>query len=244
MFRERTRDEWTAFAGEHDCCLEPVLDLDEALDSELVAARGMVVELDQPGHRAGQAGRLPDQAVAHAGRHDRRRARRSASDTDEVLRDDRLSTPRDRGAARGGSRVSDAASRATASCCGCASWRRPRASPPGTIKHYLREGLLPEPVKTSRNMAWYPREFVERVKLIKQLQEERFLPLKVIKEVLADGEAARAPERLRALIELEDRVLERALSGAGLEGPERARGEARATACRRRRSSGSRSSRC
>ena len=33
-------------------------------------------------------------------------------------------------------------------------------------------------------MAWYPREFVERVKLIKQLQEERFLPLKVIREVL------------------------------------------------------------
>ena len=61
----------------------------------------------------------------------------------------------------------------------------------GTIKHYLREGLLPEPVKTSRNMAWYPREFVERVQLIKQLQEERFLPLKVIKEVLL--EERRAP---------------------------------------------------
>ena len=26
----------------------------------------------------------------------------------------------------------------------------------GTIKHYLREGLLPEPVRTSRNMAYYP----------------------------------------------------------------------------------------
>ena len=49
VFRERTRDEWTAFAGEHDCCLEPILDLDEVLDSELVRARGMVVELDQPG---------------------------------------------------------------------------------------------------------------------------------------------------------------------------------------------------
>ncbi|HZO58479.1 MAG TPA: CaiB/BaiF CoA-transferase family protein [Solirubrobacterales bacterium] len=49
VFRERTRDEWTAFAGEHDCCLEPILDLDEALGSELVRARGMVVELDQPG---------------------------------------------------------------------------------------------------------------------------------------------------------------------------------------------------
>jgi DNA-binding transcriptional MerR regulator len=83
----------------------------------------------------------------------------------------------------------------------------------GTIKHYLREGLLPEPVKTSRNMAWYPPEFVERVQLIKQLQEERFLPLKVIREVLQQGEVEGGPDRLRALIELEDRVLERALSG-------------------------------
>ena len=58
----------------------------------------------------------------------------------------------------------------------------------GTIKHYLREGLLPEPVKTSRNMAYYPPEFVERIRLIKQLQEERFMPLKVIK-----GDARRRP---------------------------------------------------
>jgi crotonobetainyl-CoA:carnitine CoA-transferase CaiB-like acyl-CoA transferase len=49
VIAERTRDEWTAFAGEHDCCLEPVLDVDEVVDSELVRARGMIVELDQPG---------------------------------------------------------------------------------------------------------------------------------------------------------------------------------------------------
>jgi len=49
IFMERTRADWQAFASEHDCCLEPVLDLDEALDSELVRAREMVVELDQPG---------------------------------------------------------------------------------------------------------------------------------------------------------------------------------------------------
>ena len=77
----------------------------------------------------------------------------------------------------------------------------------GTIKHYLREGLLPEPVKTSRNMSWYPPEFVERIRLIKQLQEERFMPLKAIKSVLDED-----PERARALVELEDRILERALS--------------------------------
>jgi len=64
----------------------------------------------------------------------------------------------------------------------------------GTIKHYLREGLLPEPVKTSRNMAYYPPDFVERIRLIKRLQEQRFLPLKRIKAILAaagDGERPR-----------------------------------------------------
>jgi alpha-methylacyl-CoA racemase len=49
VFATRTRAEWEAFAAQHDCCLEPVLDLDEALASELVRAREMVVELDQPG---------------------------------------------------------------------------------------------------------------------------------------------------------------------------------------------------
>ena len=36
-----------------------------------------------------------------------------------------------------------------------------------TIKHYLREGLLggdDEIVRTSRNMAYYPPEFVERIR--------------------------------------------------------------------------------
>jgi DNA-binding transcriptional MerR regulator len=75
----------------------------------------------------------------------------------------------------------------------------------GTIKHYLREGLLPEPVRTSRNMAYYPPDFVERIRLIKRLQEERFMPLRLIKGVV-EGD----PERARAMVELEDRVIERA----------------------------------
>ena len=49
IFRERTRADWQAFASEHDCCLEPVLDLAEALDSEQARAREQVVELEQPG---------------------------------------------------------------------------------------------------------------------------------------------------------------------------------------------------
>jgi DNA-binding transcriptional MerR regulator len=56
-------------------------------------------------------------------------------------------------------------------------------------------------------MAYYPAEFVARIRLIKRLQEDRFMPLRVIRQVLDDD-----PERVRALVELEDRILERALA--------------------------------
>jgi len=71
----------------------------------------------------------------------------------------------------------------------------------GTIKHYLREELLggsDEIVRTSRNMAYCPPEYVERIRLIKRLQEERFMPLRHIRRVLADD-----PQRARALVEIE-----------------------------------------
>jgi DNA-binding transcriptional MerR regulator len=78
----------------------------------------------------------------------------------------------------------------------------------GTIKHYLREGLLggdDDIVRTSRNMAWYPAEYVDRIRLIKRLQEERFLPLRLIKELLAD----RPPRTPRTDVELPENVLDR-----------------------------------
>jgi DNA-binding transcriptional MerR regulator len=83
---------------------------------------------------------------------------------------------------------------------------------PGTIRYYLREGLLgggEDVVRTSRNMAYYPPDYVERIALIKRLQEERFMPLRVIRGALQED-----PDRVRALIELEDRILERALASA------------------------------
>jgi DNA-binding transcriptional MerR regulator len=81
--------------------------------------------------------------------------------------------------------------------------------PVATVRHYLREGLLPEGVKTSRNMAYYPPEFVERIRLIKRLQEQRFMPLRVIRELLdsANGDL----DRLNALAESGDALVQRAL---------------------------------
>ncbi|MDX6717226.1 MAG: hypothetical protein QOH30_3784, partial [Baekduia sp.] len=49
IFLSRTRDEWAAFADAHDCCVEPVLEVEEALESDLVRAREMVIEFEQPG---------------------------------------------------------------------------------------------------------------------------------------------------------------------------------------------------
>jgi crotonobetainyl-CoA:carnitine CoA-transferase CaiB-like acyl-CoA transferase len=72
IFKSRTRDQWEAFAREHDCCLEPVLELDEALSSELVAAREMVVELTQPGaERPVRQLGIPIKLDRTPGEHDR-----------------------------------------------------------------------------------------------------------------------------------------------------------------------------
>ena len=54
-----------------------------------------------------------------------------------------------------------------------------------TIHYYLREGLLPPPTKTAPNMAYYGPDHIEDIRLIKELQEKRYLPLSVIKLVLA-----------------------------------------------------------
>ena len=81
----------------------------------------------------------------------------------------------------------------------------------GTIRYYLREGLLGEGrdiIRTSRNMAYYPASYVQRIELIKRLQRQRFMPLRLIKGALEQD-----PERVHALVELEDRILERALAG-------------------------------
>jgi DNA-binding transcriptional MerR regulator len=56
-----------------------------------------------------------------------------------------------------------------------------------TIKFYIREGLLPPPpVKTGRTMAYYDAQYLERLRTIRRLREEHYLPLRVIRAVLAE----------------------------------------------------------
>ncbi len=66
-----------------------------------------------------------------------------------------------------------------------------------TIHYYLREGLLPPPMKTAPNMAYYGPEHVEDIRFIKELQEKRYLPLSVIKLVLAAKREGKDVSQLR-----------------------------------------------
>lgn len=72
--------------------------------------------------------------------------------------------------------------------------------PAATIKHYVNVGLLPEPTRTGRNMAYYDVSMVERVQRIKELQRTRFLPLEVIREVLDESGRESADETMAATI--------------------------------------------
>ena len=85
------------------------------------------------------------------------------------------------------------------------------------MRHYLREGLLPDPVKTSKNMAYYPPEFVDRIRLIKRLQEERFMPLRVIRDVVLAERTSR--EDVLARFDLPERALDR-LADVGVLSPD------------------------
>ena len=56
--------------------------------------------------------------------------------------------------------------------------------PKSTLLYYVEQGLLPKPVKTSPNMAYYEPACVERAALIKSLQSQHRLPLGKIKGIL------------------------------------------------------------
>ena len=55
------------------------------------------------------------------------------------------------------------------------------------IHFYVEQGLVPPPTKTSATTGFYSEAHVERILLVKKLQEEHFLPLKAIRAML-DGE--------------------------------------------------------
>ncbi len=56
------------------------------------------------------------------------------------------------------------------------------------IRFYIREGILPEPEKPKRNVAYYSDLHIKRLVAIKYMQQEREMSLARIKAILSSGE--------------------------------------------------------
>ncbi len=56
------------------------------------------------------------------------------------------------------------------------------------IRFYIREGMLPEPERPRRNVAIYSEDHVLRIRAIKRLQSEQFLPLAAIRDLMQQAD--------------------------------------------------------
>ncbi len=78
--------------------------------------------------------------------------------------------------------------------------------PRQVVHFYIKEGLVPEGNKTGRNMAYYSDAHLERIRLVRKLQHERFLPLKAIRALLDAQEGAFSSAQRRLLGEVQQRL--------------------------------------
>ena len=85
IFAERTRDEWAAFAAEHDACLAPVLEGDEPRSDPQLRARGAFVEVPTPWEGRSIPGVASPVRLRGAGAAPLRPAPRAGEHTEEVL---------------------------------------------------------------------------------------------------------------------------------------------------------------
>jgi DNA-binding transcriptional MerR regulator len=80
--------------------------------------------------------------------------------------------------------------------------------PKGTIQFYIKKGLIPRPYKTHANMAYYSDSHLNAIRLVKELQQKRFLPLSVIKQVVRGGRGGLSVDEIRALTEIDGKLFQ------------------------------------
>ena len=78
--------------------------------------------------------------------------------------------------------------------------------PRQAIHFYIQQGLVPPGHKTGRNTARYGETHVERIRVVRQLQNERFMPLKAIRAVLDGKDDAFTPEQRTMLLDVKQRL--------------------------------------
>jgi DNA-binding transcriptional MerR regulator len=78
--------------------------------------------------------------------------------------------------------------------------------PRQAIHFYIQQGLVPPGHKTGRNTARYGDVHVERIRVVKELQAERFMPLKAIRAVIDGREDEFTPAQRLLLVGVKQRL--------------------------------------
>ena len=82
--------------------------------------------------------------------------------------------------------------------------------PQSTIRYYVKEGILPQPTKVNKSMAYYDESCVERIALVRELQEKRYYPLSVIRNIISRIDNG---INLSSLLSLEDAIFRSKVEG-------------------------------
>lgn len=80
------------------------------------------------------------------------------------------------------------------------------------IHFYIKKGLVPPPIKHTRTSAEYTDEHLQRILLVRRMQEEQFLPLDVIKATLDERDEGFTPAQKRVLSSVRSRFAARAVN--------------------------------
>jgi DNA-binding transcriptional MerR regulator len=78
--------------------------------------------------------------------------------------------------------------------------------PRQAIHFYIQQGLVPRGHKTGRNTARYGEIHVERIRVVKELQAERFMPLRAIRAVIDGREDEFTPSQRHLFAEVKQRL--------------------------------------
>ena len=86
------------------------------------------------------------------------------------------------------------------------------STPATSIRFYIKEGLLPEPIKTSKTMAYYTRDHLDRLRFIEKIKKEENLPLSKIRELIqSEFPAFSIPEDKRVYSNRREEIIEVAI---------------------------------
>ncbi|MFZ5570953.1 MAG: MerR family transcriptional regulator [Thermodesulfobacteriota bacterium] len=78
--------------------------------------------------------------------------------------------------------------------------------PKATILFYIKEGLIPRPIVANPNMHYYTMEHVNAIKVIKELQTKRYLPLSVIRKMVRNDRSELSVDEIRTIAEMDGRL--------------------------------------